>query len=66
MKNILGNGNSRSKEKETQGAGRSQGPATIHYGPHRERHEVVAGGRLKSTANEVQSPTVLISRAEVL
>ena len=36
---------------------------TVHTS---ERHEAVAGGRRKSTENEVQSPTVLISRAEVL
>ena len=54
MKNILSNGNSRSKEKETQGAGHSQGPATIHYGPHIGKAR--SGGRRKAKEYRKRSP----------
>ena len=51
---MLGNGNSRSKEKETQEAGRSQGPATIHYGPHAGKAR--SGGRRKAKEHRELSP----------
>ena len=51
---MLGNGNSRIKEKETQGAGHSQGPATIHYGPHIGKAR--SGGRRKAKEHRKLSP----------
>ena len=50
----MGNGNSRIKEKETQGAGHSQGPATIHYGPHIGKAR--SGGRRKAKEHRKLSP----------